>query len=235
MDETFPEWGQARHVSLRLWWTARLQQLLEHLYVLLPVLDNDKHYWFGRDELEKLLRRGGDWLASHPEKELITARYLRHRRGLTSEALERLVPEVAADDAEPEELPEKRVRLADARVGAVVSVLKAAGAQRVLDVGCGAGALVTVLLADPSFERVGGMDVSAGALEAAARRLRLDRMPPAQRERLTLFHGSLTYRDDRVRGWDALTCVEVVEHLDPPRLDAFAAVVFGHAGAQTVS
>ncbi len=207
--------------------------------MLLPVLDNDKHYWIGRDELEKLLRRGGDWLAAHPEKELIVKRYLRYQKRLTTEALEHLVADdiadpAAVDDLEPEEFPEERVRLADARIGAVVSVLKSEGAGRVLDVGCGAASLVKVLLADTSFTAVGGMDVSAGALEAAGRRLHLDRMPPRQRERLTLFQGSLTYRDDRLCGWDALTCVEVVEHLDPPRLDAFARVVFGHANAPTV-
>ena len=238
-DEQFPAWGDARYVTVRLNGQARLQSLLEHLYVLLPVLDNDKHYWIGRDELDKLLRRGGDWLSDHPEKELIVNRYLRYQKRLATEALEHLVGEdiadpAAVDDLQPSDVPEERVRLADARLGAVVSVLKGTGATRVLDVGCGAASLVKVLLADPSFTAVGGMDVSAGALEAAGRRLHLDRMPPRQRERLSLFQGSLTYRDDRLCGWDALTCVEVVEHLDPPRLDAFARVVFGHAKAPTV-
>ena len=237
-DEQFPEWGTARYLTVRLQGEARLQTLLEHLYVLLPVLDNDKHYWIGPDELEKLLHRGSEWLAGHPDKELIVSRYLRYRRRLTSEALEHLVGEDIADpeavDDSEADVPEERVRLADARIGAVVAVLKAGGVSRVLDVGCGAASLVKVLLADTSFTAVGGMDVAAGALEAAGRRLHLDRMPPRQRERLTLFQGSLTYRDDRLCGWDALTCVEVVEHLDPPRLDAFARVVFGHPKAPTV-
>lgn len=241
VDAAFPAWGMGRYVTLRLSGEARLQHLLEHLYVLLPVLDNDKHYWFGRDELDKLLRRGGDWLASHPDKELIVARYLRYRRRLTTEALEHLVSDDVADPTavdeqadEEERAVEEPVRLADARTGAVLSALRGAGARRVLDVGCGAAALVKVLLGDPFFTAVGGMDVSAGALEAAGRHLRLDRMPPLRRERLTLFQGSLTYRDDRLSGWDALTCVEVIEHLDPPRLDAFDRVVFGHARPATV-
>jgi 3' terminal RNA ribose 2'-O-methyltransferase Hen1 len=238
-DEAFPDWGHARYFSVRLRGKKRLQELLEHLYVLLPVLDNEKHYWFGRDELDKLLRRGGEWLAVHPDKELIVARYLRYQRRLTSEALEHLVAEdvadpQAVDDHDHADLPGERVRLADARIGAVVSVLKAAGARRVLDVGCGAGSLMKVLLADPAFETIGGMDVAANALEAAARRLHLERMPPRQRERVTLFPGWLVYRDDRLRGWDALTCVEVGEHLDPPRLEAFERILFGHAGAPTI-
>lgn len=240
VDEAFPAWGDGRYVTLRLSGDACLQHLLEHLYVLLPVLDNDKHYWFGRDELDKLLRRGGDWLAAHPDKDLIVARYLRYRRRLTTEALEHLVSEDLDDAAlderadQEERAVEERVRLADARIGAVLSALKAAGAKRVLDVGCGEGSLVKVLLNDASFTAVGGMDVSAGALDAAGRRLRVDRMPPRRRERLTLFQGSLTYRDDRLRGWDALTCVEVVEHLDPSRLDAFTRVLFGDGHAPTV-
>jgi 3' terminal RNA ribose 2'-O-methyltransferase Hen1 len=241
VDEAFPAWGASRYVTLRLSGHARLRQLLEHLYVLLPVLDNDKHYWFGRDEIDKLLHRGGDWVASHPDKQLIVERYLRYRRRLTTEALEHLIsediPDLAVVDGqadESERVVEDRVRLADARIGAVLSALKAAGAQRVLDAGCGAGSLVKVLMDDASFTAVGGMDVSTGALEAAGRHLRLDRLPPRQRERLTLFQGSLTYRDDRLRGWDALACVEVVEHLDPPRLDAFAQVVFGHGRPATV-
>jgi 3' terminal RNA ribose 2'-O-methyltransferase Hen1 len=241
VDETLPAWGASRYVTLRLSGHTLLRHLLEHLYVLLPVLDNDKHYWFGRDEIDKLLSRGGDWIASHPDKQLIVERYLRYRRTLTSEALEHLVSEDITDLAvidgqadESERIVEERVRLADARIGAVLSALRAAGAQRVLDVGCGAGSLVEVLMNDASFTAVGGMDVSAGALEAAARRLHLDRLPPRQLERLTLFQGSLTYRDDRLRGWDAMTCVEVVEHLDPERLDAFAHVVFGHGQAPTV-
>lgn len=240
-DETVPDWGASPYVSLRLSGRARLHALLEHLYVFLPVLDNDKHYWFGRDELDKLLRRGGDWLGAHPAKELIVGRYLRFRRALADEALERLVGDDVADPAAVVEdgddagpVAQATVRLADTRMAAVVAALKGAGAQRVLDVGCGTGALLTLLIADPGFTAVGGMDVSPSALAVAQRRLHLDRMPALQRERLTLFQGALTYRDDRLRGWDAITCVEVVEHLDPARLDAYCRVLFGHAQAPTV-
>jgi hypothetical protein len=68
---------------------------------LLPVLDDAKHYWVSTEEVDKLIRAGGDWLAGHPEKELITRRYLSHQKKLTRSALARLAE---ADDTEPEEL-----------------------------------------------------------------------------------------------------------------------------------
>ena len=57
-------------MTLRI--TARVADVLGHLYVLLPVLDDSKHYWVGADEIDKLLRRGAAWLPEHPHRELIT-------------------------------------------------------------------------------------------------------------------------------------------------------------------
>ncbi len=58
LDETFPEWGESAYFTVTLKGTLPLRALLSHLYVLVPVLDNDKHYWVGDEEVEKLLRRG---------------------------------------------------------------------------------------------------------------------------------------------------------------------------------
>ena len=67
------------------------------------------------------------------------------------------------------------------------------------------------------------------ALAQAARRLRLERMGERQRERVNLFQGALTYEDPRFAGYDAAVLMEVVEHVDPPRLAALERVVFGAA------
>jgi 3' terminal RNA ribose 2'-O-methyltransferase Hen1 len=232
LDPTFPAWGESRYFMVRLTGTVLLADLLAHLYVLIPVLDDEKHYWVGDDEVEKLLRRGAGWLGTHPERETITRRYLRHQRGLVEEALARLVqeeePDVDQDDEdEAEDAP--RTSLHAERLAAVLQVLKASGARSVLDLGCGEGRLLALLLAEPRFERITGMDVSAHALARAQRRLRLDRLPERQRERISLLHGALTYRDRRLEGFDAAAAVEVIEHLDPGRLAAFARVVFEHA------
>lgn len=241
LDETHPEWGDSPYFTVTLRAERRLAELLTHLYVLIPVLDRDKHYWVGDEEVEKLLRHGAGWLAAHPERELITERYLKRRRSLVREALSRLVaeeqpdteaPEAARDEAEA--AVERGLRLNEQRIGSVVAALKGAGARRVLDLGCGEGQLLRALLPDRQFEEIVGLDVSYRALETAKERLHLDRMPAAQAERVKLLHGALTYRDARLEGFDAAAVVEVIEHLDPPRLAAFERVLFEFARPNTV-
>jgi 3' terminal RNA ribose 2'-O-methyltransferase Hen1 len=233
LDERFDAWGPSPYLDARLETTARLADVLNHLYVLLPVLDDQKHYWVADDEIEKLLRRGVGWLADHPESELITRRYLRHQGGLAREALARLLEEDQPDpdlsqrrhDREEEQV-EDRIGLRDQRIAAVTQALKDAGARSVLDLGCGDGRRLQSLLRDGSFAKVVGVDVSFAALERAARRLHLDEMSPKQRERIELLQGSLTYRDRRLLGFDGAALVEVIEHLEPSRFGAFEQVLF---------
>ena len=241
LDEKFPEWGDGPYYSVTLAGTFRLQDLLNHLYVLVPVLDAEKHYWIGQDEVEKLLRKGEGWLGSHPHKETIVKRYLPRQRQLAREALARLTEEDNLDPdateeahAEQETKMEEPIRLWQQRMGAVVAVLRSAEAKRVLDLGCGEGKLLRVLLEEKSFTEIVGMDVSYRSLEIASQRLKLDRMPTKQKERLKLMHGSLMYRDNRLSGYDAATVVEVIEHLDAPRLAAFERVLFEAAHPKTI-
>ncbi len=234
LDSAFPAWGESRYLSLRLSGEVRLVDLLNHLYVLLPVLDDDKHYWIDEAEIDKLLRRGEGWLAAHPERDLIVRRYLKRQAQLLFPALARLDEAgPPADEPEPEIQPAAQVTLREQRLAAVASIVKQSGARRVLDLGCGSGALLERLLAD-DFEQVVGADVSARALEQAARRLKLDDMHDAQRSRIALLHSPLTYRDKRLVGFDAAALVEVIEHLDPARLSAAEQNVFGSARPGTV-
>lgn len=241
LDEKFEQWGQSRYFSLRLSANCTLHDLLTHIYVLVPVLDNEKHYWVGEEEVAKLLRHGEGWLTDHPERNYITRRYLQYRHHLTRLALQRLTDddELDPDQAEKshaneEEAVERPISLNDRRLGTVIAVLKESGARRVIDLGCGEGKLIGRLLEDRDFSEIVGIDVSYRSLEVAAERLKLDRLPEIKRKRLTLLQGSLTYRDKRFGGFDAATCIEVVEHLDPPRLSAFERVVFEFASPRTV-
>jgi 3' terminal RNA ribose 2'-O-methyltransferase Hen1 len=236
LDPHYPDWGDSQYLSIQLVGTLTLREALEHLVVLLPVLDDDKHYWVGADEVDKLLRRGGQWLGAHPERDLITRRYLRHDRRLATDALRRLMAEDAADPETDDEasdaaelVAERKVGLRDERIGAVVAAIAESGATRVLDVGCGSGNLIAALLKLSQVRQVTGMDVSHRALQAAARRLRLDELSPRARDRVELQHGSVTYTDHRMRDFDAAAVVEVIEHLDPPRLGAFELSLFGNA------
>lgn len=215
-----------RHRSLRLTGTARLADALSAIYVLLPVLDDAKHHWVGPDEAAKLLRMGESWLPEHPDRELITRRYLRHQRRLTEPALERLG---IVEDDEPAPTPLRQLRRA-----AILAELGTAGAHRVLDLGCGEGHLLADLLRDPAFTELVGVDTAAGPLERAARRLRLDELPPAARARITLRQGSLVYTDRSLAGYDAAVLSEVVEHVEPDRLPSLQHAVFGVAAPATV-
>lgn len=225
LDERFPDWGDSRYVRLRLTGTVRLADALNQLYVLLPVLDESKHYWQAADEVDKLLRSGGDWLATHPERELVTRRYLA-RTGLARAALTRLA-EVGGDL--PDDEPERPAPLNVRRRDAVLGVLSELAATSVIDLGCGQGQLLEALLRDPSYTRVTGVEVSTAALRQAARRLRTEELGERQAERLTLLQGALTYEDPRLAGYDAAVLMEGVEHVDPPRLGALERVVFGAA------
>ncbi|HYO10903.1 MAG TPA: 3' terminal RNA ribose 2'-O-methyltransferase Hen1 [Tepidisphaeraceae bacterium] len=241
LDERFPEWGESPYFAVELRHSVTLRDLLTHLYVLVPVLDNDKHYWIGDDEVEKLLRHGEGWLAAHPEREQIVDRYLRHRRHLARQALAQLLEEdqKGAEEADErhageEQQVEAKISLNEQRLNAVVAELKASGASRVLDLGCSYGNLLRRLIEDRQFHEIVGLDVSHRALEIAAERLRLDRLPERQRQRIGLVHGSLIYRDKRLAGFDAAAVVEVIEHLDEPRLAAFERVLFEFARPRTV-
>ena len=103
-----------------------------------------------------------------------------------------------------------------------------------LDLGCGEGRLLRGLLKEKQFHEIVGMDVAFRSLENARDKLRLDRLPPLQAQRIKLMQGSLTYRDDRLHGFDAAAVVEVIEHLDETRLLAFERVLFEFAAPKTV-
>jgi 3' terminal RNA ribose 2'-O-methyltransferase Hen1 len=262
LDTQFPAWGEADLYSVRLEGMQTVQDMFTHLYLLLPVLDNTKHYYVDTDETEKLIAHGGAWLATHPERELIARRYLRYKRPLITSALTRLAeaedeaanaveePEeaAAAEAAEPSETPEAAAPtlepankpkeaeqgLHEQRLQAVMVAIREVRAHSLADLGCGEGRLLRLALKEPMLTRILGIDVSSQALALARRRLRLERLPEAQRERIQIEQGSLLYRDRRLEGFDVAALVEVIEHLDPPRLSAMERVLFEHARPRRV-
>ncbi len=236
LDPKFPEWGDSHYFSLTLSGTVRFSELLTHLYVLIPVLDHNKHYFIGDGEVEKLISKGENWLPQHPERETIVKRYLKNRSSLVRDALAQLIQEDEPDLDEVDEkndqnaeIVERRSSLHEQRLGTVMAVLKQSGAKRVLDLGCGEGRLLSLLLKESQFTDILGMDVSYRVLEKAQNTLHLDRLPALKRERIKLIQGSLIYRDARLAGYEAAAVVEVIEHLDQPRLAAFERVVFEFA------
>ncbi len=234
LDPQFADWGNSSYFNLTLRHTLRLQELLSHLYVLIPVLDDHKHYYVNDEEITKLLRHGEGWLANHPLKAEITNRYLKRQRALTRDALAMLAPEEVAIDTEPEVTPEAiKISLNEQRLDAVIQVLKDQGVSRVMDLGCGEGRLLKKLAAESQFTEILGMDVTYRSIEAAQERV-VNRLPAHLKHRLQLIQGSLTYRDDRLNGYDAATVIEVIEHMELDRLTAFARVLFGSARPKLV-
>jgi 3' terminal RNA ribose 2'-O-methyltransferase Hen1 len=225
----------ASYSELTISASTTLQQLLNHLYVLVPVLDGFKHYWVGEEEVDKLFRFGKDWLPEHPEREFITKRYLKRAPSLAREAVARLA---AADDSASPDAPraraaieemalERPMRLQERRIAAVVSALRKTGAKAIVDIGCGEGDLIAALARDAHFERIVGTDVSARELERARTRLEHVPMPTSHRESLALFQSSGLYFDRRLNNADAITLIEVIEHVEPDRLGTLEQVIFG--------
>ena len=238
--QTDPPGSESRYRNVRLRGTKTVAELLGHIYVLLPVADNRKHYWIGEAETEKLLKHGAGWLESHPEQGFIVRRYLGHRKHLTSDATERLRDDGAGTDESEEAeggAPERRrhPRLHDQRLDWVMETLRNAGAKRVVDIGCSEGQLLRRLADASEFTEIVGADASPRALGIAERRLKMRKLPEAQRRRLRLIQSGLTYVDPALAGFDAAAVVEVVEHIDPARLEAFEEALFGHARPGTIA
>lgn len=240
LDESNPDWGDSPYKTVRLKADIKLADALTHIYVLIPVLDNGKHYWVGDDEVEKLIAKGGTWLQAHPERDMIAERYLKYKR-YAREAIGILDEKFAGIDETPpedsdaeEQVLERPMRLNEQRYEAVIKAVKNTGARSVCDLGCGEGKMLARLVQEPSFQKIIGVEVSTTELERAERRLKLDRMPPTQRARIDLIRGSLVYEDERLSGFDVITLVEVIEHVDAERLDALERVVFGKAKAGAV-
>ena len=254
LDTQFSEWGYGKYFTLTLKNTLPLKDLLSHLYVLIPVLDTEKHYFITQNEVEKLLQKGKGWLEQHPEREIIVSRYLINLKSLVRSAFEVLqaaedgiIPDTD-NEAEQDELTKiedtaaahtqlqkvKKERLHDIRLRLVAEKLKQSGAASVIDLGCGDGKLLRLLLKEKQFTRIAGTDVSYSELEKSQDKLHWEEMPEKQRERLSLFQSSLTYRDKRFSGFDAAAVVEVIEHLDPNRLPALEKSLFTYAKPQTI-
>lgn len=240
LDDSFSEWGNSPYINLTISGTVKLSELLNHIYVMIPVFDKQKHYYTSKDEIEKLLRHGEGWLADHPRKELITQRYFISRKSYARKALNSLIEdELNSDEAnenteETAEEKEIRTPLNTQRMEAVRNAVLKSGAVSVIDLGCGEGRLTSLLLSEQQIKKVTACDVSVSVLEKAAARLHLDRMNEYKKNKLTLMQASLTYKDSRFEGYDCACVVEVIEHIEPMRIPAFERTVFEFAAPKTV-
>ena len=182
LDEKFPEWGDSAYIDLTIRGKVTLAALLNHLYVLIPVFDKQKHYYVSEDEIEKLMKHGEGWLAGHPARNKIVNRYFKMRRNFANKAIDRLIEsepvdtdDLAEDEdvltegtpvsAEVTEAREKRISLNTRRLEAVKNAVIESGASSVIDLGCGECKLTSMLLEENQIMRVGAADVAVKVLE----------------------------------------------------------------------
>lgn len=237
LDTSFPEWGMSPYIDLTISGTVKLSELLNHIYVLIPVFDKQKHYYMAEDEIQKLLNHGEGWLVDHPLKEKITQRYFSARKSYARRALNILLADEIAEDMDETAIAEEkeiRTPLNTMRMGTVKDAVLASGAATVIDLGCGECRLTSMLLNEPQIKKVTACDVSVAELEKAAQKLHLDRMQPYRKNKLTLMQASLTYRDSRFEGYDCACVIEVIEHIEPMRIPAFERSVFEFAAPKAV-
>ncbi len=238
LDTVFPEWGMSPYMQLTITGTVKLSELLNHLYVLIPVFDKQKHYYIAEDEIQKLLTHGEGWLASHPCRDKIANRYFTAKRSYARKAIDILLAEEAVpesvSDTESDAEKEIHTPLNTLRMNTVLNAVLASGAANVIDLGCGECRLTSLLLNESQIKHVTACDVSVHELEKAAQKLHLDRMQPYRRNKLTLMQASLTYQDKRFENFDCACIIEVIEHIEPMRIPAFERVVFEFAKPRTV-
>ncbi|MBW4084382.1 3' terminal RNA ribose 2'-O-methyltransferase Hen1 [Paenibacillus sp. S150] len=223
-----------------------LQTALRQLFVLIPALDDYKHYYISDDEVDKIRRYGDGWLENHPQRALILKRTLRFagaikhyedqmagdgqqaENGASGEA-----PGIAEPFAAPAEASAgtgaaeaPKARLNDLRYAAIADTVERLAARRsIVDFGSGGGKLSARLSSVPGVQEIKAVEPSAAAqLRAMDRFAKLEGRPGAiVPEPVT---GSLFYYDEALRGKDVMILCEVIEHIDERRLNRVMETIF---------
>lgn len=215
---------------------ATVSDALTQLYVLLPVLDPSRHYFYDESEARKLFEKGGDWLKGHSSRDLIISRYLsksKELRGYARQLFGNFQEKKDLDEliAETEELMRDWDDPDDTsphqqRHSQIIRDVVSWGARSVIDLGCGEGRLLERLVRIAPDMRVVGIEPSAREIERA--RKRLSNNPGKNLDpRVEFVHGSAMYGDERFKDFDAAILSEVIEHVDEDRLSLLARSVFG--------
>jgi 3' terminal RNA ribose 2'-O-methyltransferase Hen1 len=220
--------------QVRLTKQCALYEILSHVYVLGPVLDGHAGDRVLDSEVETRMLHVEGVVRGHPANDRITQAYGARRVARTRAALGRLLAADAARAQTNVDTHGVPSALDDARMDAIIAVLRAASAHSVIDLGCGDGKLLSRLVREKTLTRIVGLDVSSRMVDAAAARMKLDRRGGKKSERLEVFHGSLFYKDSRLEGFDAAVLADVIQFVDSYRLSDAERVVFEHARPATV-
>ena len=199
--------SSARYLTLR--GTKTLHESLRQLFVLIPVLDNYKHYYIDEKEIEKLERYGEGWLENHPLRDFIYRKSLRFKE-LYSQV------ESQKPAGEPE-VQVKKARLNELRYEKIAETVSQLKPESVVDFGSGEGKLSERLGLIAGVREILAVEPSQSAAVKAAARFH----KAQENEHFTMpktLWGSLFYFDERLQGKDAIILCEVIEHIDEDRL-----------------
>jgi 3' terminal RNA ribose 2'-O-methyltransferase Hen1 len=205
-------WMPQRHrvLELALRGQKTIREVLRHLLVLIPAIDNYTHYTELDTLVAELKNYGEGWLDQHPKKAFITARFLRNSRKLIKEF------DGAEEKKQGEAELEKRIFLGELRTNWFLDTVKRLGARSVVDAGCGSGRLAEAMNKAGVLE-VSAFDCHGKAVQAAKYHLE---------NKANVFFSSLMYRDDRLLSKDAILLQEVVEHMPAFQLRRAMELIF---------
>ncbi|GIY89661.1 small RNA 2'-O-methyltransferase [Caerostris darwini] len=110
-------------------------------------------------------------------------------------------------------------------------LFKLPGIEKVVDFGCAQGAFIKYLKKLPFVTEISCVDVHEPSLDSASYASRphawdyvFKRHKPLS---IKIYKGSALENDRRLQGYSAVTCIELIEHLDPKHLESLASNIFG--------
>lgn len=197
-----------------------IQNLLKHLFILIPVIDNYKHYFIDEREIEKVDRYGEGWLDAHPLKQFIVKRALRFQN---------LIRQSKFYDRErhnQENRETKKIRLNELRYEKIVDFIRTIPKRdTVVDLGAGEGKLSVKLGYLDGVKEILSVEPSNKSRVRA-----IQRFEEAEgTDGFTLptsLAGSLFYFDDRLVNKDIMVLCEVIEHIDEYRIPKMMEAIF---------
>uniref|UniRef100_A0AAZ1XKG5 Small RNA 2'-O-methyltransferase n=1 Tax=Oreochromis aureus TaxID=47969 RepID=A0AAZ1XKG5_OREAU len=120
----------------------------------------------------------------------------------------------------------------------VVDFVKRNKPKKVVDLGCGECTLLKMLKFHREIELLVGVDVNGAKVKKKMHGLApisTDYLEPSYDQlRVELYQGSVTQKDARLKGFDLVTSIELIEHLTPADIELFSEVVFGYMTPKTV-
>lgn len=215
------EINSGRVIDLQIEKEIDIVSLFKQIFVLIPVIDNYKHYQIDQNDADKLLRYGDGWLEHHPKKNLITNRFVGYKKSLANEVIQILdQKEQNQDDVvEVKTEPETKTPLGKLRYSAFSDKIRELDVSSVVDMGAGEGRLLELFVQNENLEEIFACEPTLRGIEKMKRLTEILHRKKKVKVEPTILQSSLFYQDERLVGKDALVLCEVIEHIEIERID----------------